>query len=121
MASVSDSSWQLRRAVRDRLADEEGTIRSEAARRVALVYPSPYHVGMSSLGYQTIYRLLNEVEGWGCERAFLPDDVEAFRRARLPLFTYESERPVGEADLVALSVAYELELTGVADVLDLAG
>jgi len=107
--------------VRARLGDETGTLRREATRSVALVYPSPYHVGMSSLGYQTIYRLLNEVPGWSCERAFLPDDLPAFRAARLPLFTYESERPVSAADVVAISVAYELELGGLFDVLSLSG
>src|SRR2546428_1015364 len=107
--------------MRARLADETGTIRRSAGRTVALVYPSPYHVGMSSLGFQTIYRLLNERPGWACERAFLPDDVEAWRRAKLPLLTLEAERPVGEADVVALSVAYELELAGVAETLSLAG
>src|SRR5256885_11972331 len=102
-----------------RLDDEVGTLHKQAALAVALVYPSPYHVGMSSLGFQTIYRSLNEIAGYSCERAFLPDDVAQWKRARLPLLTYESERPVGEADVVALSVAYELELTGVVEVLEL--
>ena len=86
-----------------------------------MVYPSPYHVGMSSLGFQTIYRRWNEIEGFACERAFLPDDVAAWRKARLPLVTYETEREIGTADVIALSVAYELELTGVFDCLELAG
>lgn len=113
--------WELKSAIRARLSDEDGTLRQERARRVALVYPSPYHVGMSSLGFQTIYRLLNARPGYAAERAFLPDDVEAWRAARLPLYTYESERPVAEATLIGLSVAYELELPGVVDVLELAG
>jgi radical SAM superfamily enzyme YgiQ (UPF0313 family) len=118
---MAGSAWELRRAQRERVADEDGAIRREAARRAALVYPSPYAVGMSSLGFQTIYRLLNELDGWAAERAFLPDDVTAWRRARLPLYTCESERAVGGFDLVALSVAYELEVTGVVDVLELSG
>lgn len=115
------SAWDLRSALRDRLADEQGAIHREAARTVALCYPSPYHVGMSSLGYQTIYRLINQQPGWSCERAFLPDDVAAWRAARLPLYTCEHERPVGACDLVALSVAYELEIPGLVDVLELSG
>ena len=110
-----------KRAIRDRLADEQGTLRKHAARRIALVYPSPYHVGMSSLGFQTIYRLLNQQPGWGCERAFLPEDPAAWRDSRLTLCTYESDQPVAHADLIALSVAYELELTGVIELLELAG
>jgi radical SAM superfamily enzyme YgiQ (UPF0313 family) len=114
-------SYHARAHIRSRIADEVGTIRREAPRRLALVYPSPYHVGMSSLGFQTIYGLVNREPEWAADRAFLPDDVEEQRRARLPLFTYESEAPVGEYPVIALSVAYELELTGVVDCLELAG
>ncbi|HEY2744442.1 MAG TPA: radical SAM protein, partial [Polyangia bacterium] len=112
---------EARALIRARLNEEVGTIRREAPRRVALVYPSPYHVAMSSLGFQAIYGILNRVDGWACERAFLPDDVEAWRRARLPLVTYEGETPAGGAEVIAFSVAYELELTGMFDCLALAG
>jgi hypothetical protein len=81
MANAHD----IRRRVRARLDDELGTLRREASAKVALVYPSPYHVGMSSLGYQAMYRRLNEVAGWACERAFLPDDVAEQRASRVPL------------------------------------
>jgi radical SAM superfamily enzyme YgiQ (UPF0313 family) len=111
----------LRAWARKLLDEEIGTIRKDAPERVALVYPSPYHTGMSSLGYQAIYRVINERAGRAAERAFLPDDVEAWRRARVPLFTLESERPVGDFPVVAFSVAYELELAGVVQCLELAG
>lgn len=117
----SKSQHDVRALIRARLDDEIGTLHREAPRRVALVYPSPYHVGMSSLGYQTIYRLLNSVDGWAAERAFLPDDVDAWRKARLPLLTYERETPASDCDVLAFSVAYELELTGLFDCLALAG
>jgi radical SAM superfamily enzyme YgiQ (UPF0313 family) len=107
--------------IEQRLSDELGTIRREATRRAALVYPSPYHVGMSSLGFQTIYRVINEVAGWSAERAFLPDDVAAWRASRLPLVTYETRARVGELPVIAFSIAYELELTGLIDCLELAG
>jgi radical SAM superfamily enzyme YgiQ (UPF0313 family) len=114
-------SFELRAQIRSRLADESGTLRREAAARVALVYPSPYHVAMSSLGFQQIYRALNQAPGWACERAFLPDDVEAWRKSRLPLITYEGEQPVAAFPVVAFSIAYELELTGLFECLELAG
>ncbi|HEX2677449.1 MAG TPA: radical SAM protein [Polyangiales bacterium] len=103
------------------MAEERGTLRKDAAERVALCYPSPYHVGMSSLGFQTIYREINSRAGRAAERAFLPDDVAVQRRSRQPLLTYESERVVGDYPVVALSVAYEIELAGVVDVLELSG
>ena len=79
--------WPLFESIRSRLADEEGTLRKQAATRIALCYPSPYRVGMSSLGYQTIYREIHAHRDATAERAFLPDDVGAWRQARLPLCT----------------------------------
>lgn len=114
-------SWTLLSALRARVQDERGTIRRQAERRVALVYPSPYGVGMSSLGFQAIYARWNDVPGFACERAFLPDDAAAWRATRLPLITYESESPVGGMDTVAFSIAYELELPGLLECLALAG
>ena len=58
-----------------RLTDEVGTIYKQAELAFALCYPSPYTVGMSSLGFQTIYRVLNALPGVAAERAFLPDDA----------------------------------------------
>ncbi|HJL16075.1 MAG TPA: radical SAM protein [Sandaracinaceae bacterium LLY-WYZ-13_1] len=112
---------RLRERIEDRLRDEVGTIRKEAPERVALLYPSPYVAGMSSLGFQQIYRTINETPGRAAERAFLPDDVEEHRRARAPLFTYERQRPVGSFGVVALSVAFELELAGTIQALELSG
>jgi radical SAM superfamily enzyme YgiQ (UPF0313 family) len=76
---------------------------------------------MSSLGFQTIYREIHDHPRRAADRAFLPDDVEAFRETRTPLFTYEAELPVGDYPVVALSVAYENELAGVIHVLTLSG
>ncbi len=110
----------LRQEARRRLSLEQGTIRKSGARRVALVYPSPYRAGMSSLGFQVVYGALNDLPDVACERAFLPDDLEAHRQTRAPLFTYETETPVGDFPIVMFSVAYELELGGVVHCLDLA-
>jgi radical SAM superfamily enzyme YgiQ (UPF0313 family) len=107
--------------IRERLRDELGTCVKDAPDKVALVYPSPYHVGMSSLGFQTIYREINEVAGRAAERAFLPDDVAAHRNARLPVLCYESLRPVADFPVIGMSVAFELELAGVVQCLELAG
>lgn len=116
---MSLSAYQAE--IRARLADEQGTLYKDAPDKVALVYPSPYQVGMSSLGFQTIYREINGAAGRAAERAFLPDDVEAHRRAGLPLLSYESRRPVGDFPVVGLSVAFELELAGVVHCLELSG
>jgi len=106
-------------ALRHYLAAETGTIRKEAEFRLALVYPSPYRAAMSSLGYQTIYRLLNRAPGIAADRAMLPDRSASADAG--PLLTFEREQPVGGYPLVAFSVAYELELAGLIRCLELAG
>jgi len=119
-----DARRQVVEQIQARLKDEHGTLYRDAPLPVALCYPSPYHVGMSSLGFQTIYRELHQHPGVTAERAFLPDDaeaVEAHRRTRTPLLTYERQRPVRDFPLLAFSVAYELELAGVLEMLDLCG
>ncbi len=113
------SSFDIRHLIRERLEAEEGTIAKQGPERVALLYPSPYHVGMSSLGYQTIYREINSTHR-AAERAFLPDDVASWRASRTPLITYESETPVSDFPVIATSIAYEMELAGLIESLELA-
>jgi len=104
-----------------RMRDETGAIDKDAPEAVALVYPSPYRVGMSSLGYQTIYRTINATEARAAHRAFLPDDLGAWQQARTPLVTYEKLRPISDYRVVAFSVAYETELAGLIQALELSG
>lgn len=85
-----------------------------------MVYPSPYRAGMSSLGYQWITMLMRQA-GVAAERAFLPDDPSAFRAARQPVLTAETATPLHRFPLLAVSLAYELEIRGLFEVLDLCG
>ena len=112
----------LRERIRRRLADETGRIVKQAPFTVGLCYPSPYRVGMSSLGYQRIYRALMETPGVACERAFLDDECEsdAALAPERPV-TYESNRPIDDLPVLAFSVAYELELSGMIRMLVAAG
>lgn len=111
----------LRDRIRQRLADETGRLVKEAPFTVALAYPSPYAAGMSSLGYQRIYRAIMETPGMACERAFLGDEEDLTERGPERPVTYESERPLDAFPVVALSVAYELEIAGVVRLLEAAG
>jgi radical SAM superfamily enzyme YgiQ (UPF0313 family) len=115
------SLGQYQKELRTRLSEELGTIYKDAPEKVALLYPSPYHVGMSSLGFQTLYREINRAKGRSAERAFLPDDAEAHALGNLPLLSYESQRPVADFPVIGLSVAFELELAGLVHSLTLAG
>jgi radical SAM superfamily enzyme YgiQ (UPF0313 family) len=107
--------------VQSRLADEIGTMRKDAPEAVCLLYPSPYNAGMSSLGYQTIYRAINNTQGRCAHRAFLPDDPAELEKTQTQLYTYEGDRAVGDYRVVATSVAYELEIAGLIQCLELAG
>jgi radical SAM superfamily enzyme YgiQ (UPF0313 family) len=106
--------WQSTSIIRERLKKERGRIDARAPFAVALAYPSPYHAGMSSLGFQQIYRLIQESRDLRCERAFLPDASEG----DVAPLTYEGLRPLSDFSVIALSVAYELELAGVVQLLD---
>jgi len=111
----------LKGEILERMRDEHGAIEKDAPEAVALLYPSPYRVGMSSLGYQTIYRSINETDGRAAHRAFLPDDIDVWRKSRTPLVTYEQLRPISDYPVIALSVAYEAELAGLIQCLELSG
>jgi radical SAM superfamily enzyme YgiQ (UPF0313 family) len=106
------------RIIDERLRAEIGAMPKQAPLRIALAYPSPYTVGMSSLGYQRIYRAIQETDGMMCERAFLPDDAVSGEKGETPV-TYESKTPISEFPIVALSVAYELEIAGMIQLLEL--
>jgi radical SAM superfamily enzyme YgiQ (UPF0313 family) len=108
---------QERERIRRRLIDETGRIDKRAPFAVGLAYPSPYAAGMSSLGYQRIYRAIQEASGFCAERLFLDDSGV---QSAAPL-SYESLRPLSDFPVVAFSVAYELELAGVVKMLDGSG
>ena len=75
---------------------------------------------MSSVGYQWVLKLLRDA-GFQAERAFLPDDVVSWKRSRVPLHTYETERPLSHFPVIGISLAYELEMAGLIQALEMAG
>ncbi|MFN4253172.1 MAG: radical SAM protein, partial [Deinococcus sp.] len=113
------SYW--RNTIKPLLDDETGTLFKQAPVRVTLAFPNRYSVGMASLGYQVIYRMFNQEEGVACERAFLPDDVEAFEKTGQALPTVETGRDAGDCQLLAISVSFELDLTNIIRLLDVTG
>lgn len=114
-------AWDLRDALRERLRAERGApFYRPGARRVAMVYPSPYRAGMSSLGFQWIAGVLADA-GFSVERVFLPDDPAAWRKSRLQPLSMETGTPLGQFPLLLPSVAYELEIAGLVALLELAG
>ena len=118
-------SWTLKKKAQSLLAQEEGTIRKDWGGRVAiaLTYPNTYAVGMSNLGFQTIYWHLNQIPDVVCERVFLPEpaDLDEMARAGTVPFSLESLRPLRDFHLIGFSVTYEGDYVNVLRLLRLAG
>lgn len=89
---------------------------------VALALPDVYEVGMSNLGLKILYQILNNRTDTAAERVYAPwVDMEAEMRAKkIPLFSLESRKPVGDFDILGFSLQYEMIYTNVLNMLDLA-
>lgn len=88
-----------------------------------LVFPEVYAIGMSHLGLQILYQLLNDMPDVICERIFapLPDMEEKLRGEGLPLVSLESKIPIRRFDILGFSLQYELTYTNLLVILDLGG
>jgi radical SAM superfamily enzyme YgiQ (UPF0313 family) len=118
-------SWQQRERALETLAKETGYVRKPhgGRLRVALAFPNTYWVGMSNLGFQTVYRLFNAQDDIVCERVFLPPKQELAELAasRTPIVSLESQTPIGDFDMIAFSVSFEWDYVNVLTMLGLAG
>ncbi len=90
---------------------------------IALAFPDTYEVGMSHLGMQILYHIINEDEKAWAERVYMPQaDMEELLRSKgSMLSSLESQRPLGEFDVVGFSLQYELCATNILAMLDLSG
>ena len=118
-------SWEQRERALSVLSKEIGYIRKPHGDRlrVALAFPNTYWVGMSNLGFQTVYRLFNDQADIVCERVFLPpkQELAALVASKTELVTLESQTPVSEFDVFAFSVSFEWDYVNVLTLLRLAG
>jgi len=120
-----DISWKLKKKVQETLAREKGAAYKEHGGRVTvcIVYPNTYSLGMTNLGFQTVYHMLNALDNCVCERAFLPekDDMAEFERTQTPLFSYETQTPLKDFDIIAFSIPFEDDYLNIPRILDLSG
>jgi radical SAM superfamily enzyme YgiQ (UPF0313 family) len=118
-------SAKLKARLKRLLSQEKGAVVREwgASFPIALVYPNIYPVAMGNLGFQSLYRLLNDTPGLVCERAFLPDAAEwpEYVRTRTPILTLESQRPLKDFGAVAFSISFEPDYPRVLDILAQSG
>jgi radical SAM family uncharacterized protein len=117
-------SWELVQKARGILEKERGAVQKPWGGKIAicLLYPNTYHVGMSNLGFQTLYHILNSHNDVVCERAFLPEpgDLQEYRNTQTPLFSLESQKPLFSFDILAFSISFENDFLNVLTLLELA-
>ena len=91
--------------------------------RFAMCFPDVYEIGMSHLGIQIIYDMLNSFEDVWCERVYSPwVDLDAImREKKIPLFALESQDSIKNFDFLGMTLQYEMCYTNVLQILDLAG
>ncbi|MDO4464071.1 MAG: TIGR03960 family B12-binding radical SAM protein [Bacillota bacterium] len=97
--------------------------KDEVQVRFAMCFPDVYEIGMSHLGIQIIYDMLNQFEDVWCERVYSPwVDLDAImRKEHIPLFALESQDPIKEFDFLGITIQYEMCYTNILQVLDLSG
>ncbi|MGA2517300.1 MAG: TIGR03960 family B12-binding radical SAM protein [Thermodesulfobacteriota bacterium] len=118
------TSWKLIQKAKGILEKERGAVQKPWGGKitVCLLYPNAYHVGMSNLGFQILYRILNAADDVVCERAFLPEpeDLQEYRNTQTPLFSLESQKLLSSFDILAFSISFENDFLNVLTLLELA-
>jgi len=89
--------------------------------RFGMCFPDVYEIGMSHVGLSILYDFLNRREDTWCERIFSPwvDLDKVLEETSLPLFGLESQEPIGEMDIIGITVQYEMSYTNILRILDL--
>lgn len=108
------------------IGQEMGILKKEIGEdtiRYLFAFPDIYDIGMSFMGMQIIYRLLNEMPGVSCERTFAPwvDMEKLMREKDTKLYGLESKTPADEFDILGFTLQYEMSYTNVLNMIDLAG
>jgi radical SAM family uncharacterized protein/radical SAM-linked protein len=106
------------------LGNEWGAIRKDFDQtevRLALAFPDLYELGMSNFGLKILYQIVNRFDNFYADRSYAPgsDMEELLRQRSLPLWAWESRRPLKEFELVGFSLQYELTYTNVLNMLEL--
>lgn len=97
---------------RELLTGEKGTVRKKWKNRIpiALIFPNRYGLGMSNLGFQLVYQLLNQNDAIVAERVFLPE------KNQKPV-SLESGRPLADFPLLFFSVSFEQDFQSLVEIL----
>lgn len=107
------------------LGNEWGSVHrnfDQARVRLSFVFPDIYELGMSNFGQRILYQIVNSHEHFMADRSYAPgsDLEELIREREIPLWGWESRRPLRDFELLGFSLAYELTYTNVLNILELA-
>lgn len=89
--------------------------------RFAFGFPDLYEIGMSYMGLQILYNILNKNDDIYCERVFAPgkDMEQLMRNEQVPLFTLETKTPVKDMDFFGFTLQYEMSFSTILNMLEL--
>ena len=95
--------------------------KNEVDIRFCMCFPDVYEIGMSHLGIQILYDMLNRFEDTWCERVYSPwvDLDKIMREQDIPHFALESQEPVKDFDFLGITIQYEMCYTNILQILDL--
>jgi radical SAM superfamily enzyme YgiQ (UPF0313 family) len=117
-------NWKEKKKYDALLARERGVMKKVwgTCLTVCLAYPNLYRIGMANLGFQAVYKIINEIPSLLCERVFLPagDDAE-YAAGAVELFSLESQKPLRDFDVLAFSVSFENDYPAILKMLDSSG
>ncbi len=117
-------NWKQKKKNDALLARERGAVKKVwgTCLTVCLAYPNLYRIGMANLGFQTVYKIINELPSLLCERVFLPVGGGAeYAAGAVELFSLESRKPLRDFDVLAFSVSFENDYPAILKMLDSGG
>jgi radical SAM superfamily enzyme YgiQ (UPF0313 family) len=117
-------NWKEKKKYETLLVREQGFVKKVwgTCHTVCLAYPNVYRIGMANLGFQTVYKIINDTPSFLCERVFLPagDDAE-FVAGAVETVSLENQKPISDFDILAFSVSFENDYPSILKILDLSG
>ncbi|RMG43744.1 MAG: TIGR03960 family B12-binding radical SAM protein [Candidatus Dadabacteria bacterium] len=105
------------------IGGERGSVikcEKDVSLRICLAFPDTYEVGMSHIGFQILYDLINRIPEFWAERVYapMPDMEKLLIEKGAVLTSLESKRPLSNFDVIGFSLQYELCMSGILTILD---
>lgn len=117
--------WKLKERQQQWLAEERGTVLKDWGGKlcIALAFPNRYPIGMSNLGFQSVYEALNRSKNVVCERVFYPEpeDLPVLKQQSGRLLSVESQRPLQDFHLLIFSIPFENDFSNAVEMVQLGG